>query len=487
MWNATGLGREGVLRSVAEWGPGRVYQHGVQDLDLEEALLEGGGEVGVRIAEEAGEVVGGGAAAHALVVDHDGLVSAEEDVAGLPIAVDQGLGGIGEEAGDGLKFGGDGGDLPIRDVESGAQDVVDEIGVFPGVERDVESGHEGKARAARGGESLEMQVQGEVEQAAVDRSGGGGRQSRQPRFKGVGAEVLDGEEMVAGGIQKEAGDGEVEGGEEARMAGIEAVVGAIGRPADEDGGIGAEARAEEFTRGAARGEDFDGEGVGGVEELAFAWREHGDGGEGEGVAGVAEASGGVAMGLDILGRGADVGPEGAGDEDAGDAVAGALGAAVGVDEGVKALGGDEGEDARIEELEAAEGGVVGGGGMEVADESVFAVDGFGTGVAGEPAGGEGFLLPPGAKQRGGIEIGDDIGVEEPEGLVEEPVRVAEGAAGAEDDGFEDGGDAQGGEGLGGEVAEDGAGGVMKIDEDVADAPGGKHGEGAVEHGAVPER
>jgi len=40
VWNAAGLGREGVLRAVAEWGPGRVYQHGVQDLDLEEALLE---------------------------------------------------------------------------------------------------------------------------------------------------------------------------------------------------------------------------------------------------------------------------------------------------------------------------------------------------------------------------------------------------------------------------------------------------------------
>ncbi|WP_375770744.1 glycosyltransferase family 4 protein [Archangium gephyra] len=40
VWNAAELGRGGVLQAVAAWGPGRVYQHGVQDLDLEEALLE---------------------------------------------------------------------------------------------------------------------------------------------------------------------------------------------------------------------------------------------------------------------------------------------------------------------------------------------------------------------------------------------------------------------------------------------------------------
>ncbi len=40
VWSLAALGREGVLAGVAAWGPERVYQHGVQDLDLEEALLE---------------------------------------------------------------------------------------------------------------------------------------------------------------------------------------------------------------------------------------------------------------------------------------------------------------------------------------------------------------------------------------------------------------------------------------------------------------
>ena len=54
----------------------------------QEAGLLGCGEVGVGVAEEAGEVVGNGAAAHTLVIYHDGLIAAEKDVAGLPIAVD---------------------------------------------------------------------------------------------------------------------------------------------------------------------------------------------------------------------------------------------------------------------------------------------------------------------------------------------------------------------------------------------------------------
>jgi glycosyltransferase involved in cell wall biosynthesis len=40
VWSLTALGRQGVLEAVAAWGPDRVYQHGVEDLDLEEALLE---------------------------------------------------------------------------------------------------------------------------------------------------------------------------------------------------------------------------------------------------------------------------------------------------------------------------------------------------------------------------------------------------------------------------------------------------------------
>jgi glycosyltransferase involved in cell wall biosynthesis len=40
VWSLAALGRQGVLEGVAAWRPERVYQHGVQDLDLEEALLE---------------------------------------------------------------------------------------------------------------------------------------------------------------------------------------------------------------------------------------------------------------------------------------------------------------------------------------------------------------------------------------------------------------------------------------------------------------
>lgn len=40
VWSLAALGRQGVLDAVAAWGPDRVYQHGVEDLALEEALLE---------------------------------------------------------------------------------------------------------------------------------------------------------------------------------------------------------------------------------------------------------------------------------------------------------------------------------------------------------------------------------------------------------------------------------------------------------------
>jgi glycosyltransferase involved in cell wall biosynthesis len=40
VWSLAALGRQGVLEAVASWRPERVYQHGVQDLALEEALLE---------------------------------------------------------------------------------------------------------------------------------------------------------------------------------------------------------------------------------------------------------------------------------------------------------------------------------------------------------------------------------------------------------------------------------------------------------------
>ena len=152
----------------------------------QELALDRGGEVGIGIAEEAGEVVGGGAAAHALVVDHDGLGAAEEDVAGLPVAVKEGLGGAGEEAGNRLEFCGDGENLFGGGVLGAAQDVVGEVGVFPGVEFGTEAGHEGKAAAAGGGESFEMQAQGEVENLSVQAEEDGGCAMGQARFKGVG-------------------------------------------------------------------------------------------------------------------------------------------------------------------------------------------------------------------------------------------------------------------------------------------------------------
>ncbi|MGZ3460255.1 MAG: glycosyltransferase family 4 protein, partial [Archangium sp.] len=40
VWNVAALGRQGVLEAVAAWRPDRVYQHGVRDLALEQALLE---------------------------------------------------------------------------------------------------------------------------------------------------------------------------------------------------------------------------------------------------------------------------------------------------------------------------------------------------------------------------------------------------------------------------------------------------------------
>ena len=223
------------------------------------------------------------------------------------------------------------------------------------------------------------------------------------------------------------------------------------------------------------------------QEALFAERQDGGGGEGEILAGAAEAPGGIAVGLDVLGGRADVGPERAGDEDAGDAVAPGLRAAVGGDERVEAFRRDEREDARIEQLQAAERGVVRGGIVEVADDAVLAADGLGAGVRGQPAGGEGLLFLPGAEQRRGIDVGDDVGVEQPERFVDEPAGVAEGAAGAEDVGLEDGGDAQRRERLGLEIVDDGPGRVVEVDQDLLDAPAGEHGEGAGEHGFAPER
>lgn len=58
----------------------------------QQRLLQGCGHIDVGGAEKAGEIVGDGTTAHALVVDHYGARVAEQDIARLPVAVDQALG-----------------------------------------------------------------------------------------------------------------------------------------------------------------------------------------------------------------------------------------------------------------------------------------------------------------------------------------------------------------------------------------------------------
>ena len=140
----------------------------------------------------------------------------------------------------------------------------------------------------------------------------------------------------------------------------------------------------------------------------FTWGEDGGGGKGEGLSGVSEALRGVAVGLDILGRCADVGPEGAGHKNAGDLVLLFLCAPVGGDDGFVSFFGNEGENIGVEKLEPAEGGVSVFGIVEASDESLFASDGSGTGVFGEPAGGEGLLLCFGAEKGSGPRTGATV-------------------------------------------------------------------------------
>ena len=95
-----GVGAEGLAEAL-DGGGGKDRRDfralGVAGgIEAQKRLLEGCGEIGVGVAEEAGEVVGGRTAAHALEVDHDRLPAAEKDVAGLPIAMDQRLRGTGE-------------------------------------------------------------------------------------------------------------------------------------------------------------------------------------------------------------------------------------------------------------------------------------------------------------------------------------------------------------------------------------------------------
>ena len=267
-----GVGAEGLAESLdGGGGKGRCdFQAlGVAgDIEAQKRLLEGCGKIGVGVAEEAGEVVGGRAATHALVVDHDWLSAAEKDVAGLPIAMDQRLRGTGENCRNRFQLGGDGRDERFGCAQAGAENVVDEVCMLPSVERGVESGHEGEAGFARGGEALAMQAQGDVENLPVEAGGFGRVQTGKAGFEGVGTEVFNGEKVVARGNEQEARHGDADGIEKVRVPGIEAVVGAFGGPADQDGGgmqlfanncrrSGARMQAEEFAVGSARGKDFD--------------------------------------------------------------------------------------------------------------------------------------------------------------------------------------------------------------------------------------
>ena len=405
-----GIGADGLAEALdgcgGEGGRDGLAMGMAAAVEAQEILAEVGGEVGVGIAKEAGEVVCGGAGAHALEIDHDGEVAAEEDVAGLPVAVDEGFRRSGEAACDGTEFERGGGAGGFGHAWEKARRVAEEIGVFPGIERVVERGHEVDAGTAGGGEAEDMQAEGGFEQAAIYAEAFGGFHAGEAGFQRVGAEVFDGQEAVAGAVHFQGGDGDAERGEETGMARVETVVGSIRRPADEDGRTIAVAEPEKFAGGAARGQHFDGEkrnarrggreaGPDAAEEGLFARGENGGGREREGRVGTSDPAGDVAVGLQVLGRGADVGPERARDEDCGDGVAPGLGAAICVDDRIESGGRDETEDAAVEEVEAAESGMAAVGIVEVADEAVFAQDGFRAGVFGEPAGGKRFFGAPG--------------------------------------------------------------------------------------------
>ena len=257
-----GIGAEGLAQALdggggERGGDGRALRM-ARGVVPQQNLLERRGEVGVGVAEQAGQIVGDRPAAHALVVDQHRLRAAEQDVAGLEIAVDQSLGRSGENGGDRVQFRGDGGDLRFRQAQARAQDVVDEIGVFPGIELGVEAGHPRQARAPRGGQAGAVQAQGDVEHAAVDLPDFRRPQMRQARFQRGGTEILDGEEPVARGLEEQARDGHAERFEKFRVAGIEPVVGAFRRPADQDRRLVPDGRTEKFAVRAAGGEDFDG-------------------------------------------------------------------------------------------------------------------------------------------------------------------------------------------------------------------------------------
>ena len=119
-----GVGAEGLAEPLDRGGGERGGD--VRPLGMalrvmpQEALLEGGGEVGVGVAEQAGEIVGGRAAPHALVIDQNGPLAAEQDVAGLQVAVDQRLRGFRQKKRNGFQFGSNGRDLLFRSLQGAA-------------------------------------------------------------------------------------------------------------------------------------------------------------------------------------------------------------------------------------------------------------------------------------------------------------------------------------------------------------------------------
>jgi hypothetical protein len=77
------------------------------------------------------------------------------------------------------------------------------------------------------------------------------------------------------------------------------------------------------------------------------------------------------------------------------------------------------------------------GAAKVSDEPFVVFDGAGAPIGVEPEGGQRVPFPECLKEGGGGDIGQDVGVHHPEGLViKKPAGMREYAAGTEDFGFE---------------------------------------------------
>ena len=164
-----------------------------------------------------------------------------------------------------------------------------------------------------------------------------------------------------------------------------------------------------------------------------------------------------------------------------------LRALVGGNDGIETFRRNEGQDALIQQLQAAKRGLTILRAMKILNPAIRAAHRFGTGGIREPARGQRAFLVPNAEQRPGGDVGHNIRVEQPARFIQKPARVAQRAAGAQDGGLEHCSNAQLRERLAGEIVQDGAGRMMQIDEHLLDAPIGEHRERSREHGAIPKR